>query len=230
MKLLLSTSLVLSVVTGLFFATEKSGKLVDQSKVTYNVGEDKQLNGAYKIEDASNVLRLRGSYTANKRAGDWYCFNAAGKMVMRYNYTVGKLLSLEQAELAALEIQVIDKNKEVTTGASIPLPVVSIEQYKKLLVEELKDQIPAKERVGKVEVTAEITALVSAKGDAKYIANYSINGIDNKLVIYLKDKLFDLEWIPAKYNDKTYKSEVKFSTSFQMDSASSSSKRFVWTF
>ena len=59
---------------------------------------------------------------------------------------------------------------------------------------------------------------------------FAINGIENKLVVYLKDKLFNLDWLPAQYNDKTYKSEVKFSTSFQIDSSTSSSKRFVWNF
>lgn len=230
MNILSFTTVALGAIVGFFTTVEKTGKLVDDSKVTYNIGEDKQLNGAYKIEDAAKVLRLRGSYLGNKRTGDWYCFNAAGKVVLRYNYTVDKLLSLEQTELDALEISVIDKNEDVKTKASIPLPICSIDQYKMLLTEELKDQIPTKDIQGIVTVNAEITALVDSKGGAKYVANYAINGVDYKLVIYLKDKLFDLDWIPAKFNEKTYKSEVKFATSFKMDSANTLNKRFIWNY
>ncbi len=230
MKMFVFATVALGSIVGFFTTTEKTGKLVDDSKVTYNIGEDKQLNGAYKIEDAGNSLRLRGNYLDNKRTGDWYCFNTAGKVVLRYNYSVGKLLSLEQTELDALEISVIDKNEEVKTKASIPLPICSIEQYKQLLIGELKDQIPAKEIQGVVTVNAVITALVDSKGGAKYLASYSISGVEYKTVVYLKDKLFDLDWIPAKFNDKTYKSEVKFATSFQIDAANASNKRFIWNY
>lgn len=230
MKILFFTTVALGSIVGFFTSVEKTGKLVDDSKVTYNIGEDKQLNGTYKIEDSASILRLRGNYLENKRTGDWYCFDASGKVVLRYNYTVDKLLSLDQTQLAAVEINVIDKNEEVKTNASIPFPICSIDQYKTLLVEELKDQIPAKEVSGKVNVNAEITAMVNAKGVTKYVATYVINGTENKLELYLKDKLFQLDWVPAKYNDKTYKSEVKFSTAFQMDSANSLNKRFIWNY
>lgn len=230
MNILLSTSLVLGLAASIFFYTEKTGKLVDESKVTYNINENKKLEGAFKIEDAANVLRLRGSYIADKRSGDWYCFDAKGKMVLRYNYTVGKLLSLEQGDLTTLDIKVLDKNTEVANNASIPIPICSIDQYKTILIEELKDQLPGKEKAGIIDVTAEIIAMIDGNGSAKYVALYAVNGVENKVVIYLKDKLFDLEWLPAKYNGKTYKSEVKFSTSFQIDPSTSSSKRFVWNY
>lgn len=228
MKILFNTILVLGLATNAYFTIEKTGKLVDNSKVTYNVGEDKLLTGAYKIEDAKNILRLRGSYKENKRTGDWYCFDAAGKMVLRYNYTVNKLLSLEQTELAALTIKVIDRNDDVATNASIPVPICAIDQYKHLMEEELKDQLPAKLKAAKTTVSAEIVASIDATGEAKYIAFYTANGVEEKVNLYLKDKLFNLEWLPAKYNDKTYKSEVKFTTTLELDPASFS-KRFIWS-
>lgn len=229
MKILFSASLVLGLATGFYFTTEKIGKLVDNSKVTYNVGEDKLLTDAYKIEDAKNVLRLRGTYKENKRIGDWYCFDASGKMVLRYNYTVNKLLSLEQTELAALTIKVIDKDEDVATNARIPVPICAIDQYKSLMEEELKDQLPAKLKAAKTKISAEIVAMVDANGEAKYIAYYQANGVEEKVNVYLRDKLFSLEWLPAKYNEKTYKSEVKFTTTFELDPASTS-KRFIWTY
>ncbi len=229
MKTLLTSSLIVGLAAVLFSTIEKSGTLVDQSKVTYNITEDKKLSGAYLIQDATNVTRIRGSYTDNKRSGDWYCFDQTGKMVLRYNYNANKLLSLDQDAVSALEIKVVDKDPDVATNARIPVPICSIEQYKKLLIEELKDQIPTKERTEKVSVTADITAIVDANGSAKYIAFYVLKGVEYKAILYTKDKLFNLEWLPAKYNDKTYKSEVKFSSTFDVDPGSTT-RRFVWNY
>jgi hypothetical protein len=229
MKIILTSSLIVGLATVLFSTIEKSGILVDQSKVTYNITEDKKLSGAYIIQDAANVLRLRGSYTDNQRSGDWYCFDQTGKMVMRYNYTANKLVSLDQTSLSSLEIKVMDKDPDVATNARIPIPICSVEQYKKLLIEELKDQIPAKERAEKANVTADITAMVDQNGSAKYTALYYLKGIEYKANLYTKDKLFNLEWLPAKYNDKTYKSEVKFSATFDID-PNGFNRRFVWNY
>ncbi len=229
MKIFLTTSLVLGLATSLIFTTEKTGKLVDGSKVTFNIDDQKSLTGAFKIEGDANMLRLRGSYVANKRSGDWYAFNSKGEMVLRYNYTADKLLSLAKDDLATLEIKVIDKNDNVATNARIPVPICSIEQYKRILTEELKDQLPGKDRADKATVTAEITAMIDNNGAAKYVALYVVNGVENKAVVYLKDKVFNLEWLPAKYEDKTYKSEVKFNTTFQVDPADNS-RRFVWNY
>lgn len=229
MKLILTSSLLVALATALYSTIEKSGTLVDQSKVTYNITEDKKLSGAFVIEDAAKVIRLRGSYTDNKRSGDWYCFDQTGKMVMRYNYSANKLLSLDQASLSSLEIKVVDKDPDVSTNARIPVPICSVEQFKKILVEELKDQIPAKDRSEKVSLTADITAMIDQHGSAKYIALYIMKGVEYKANIYTKDKLFNLEWLPAKYNDKTYKSEVKFSSTFELDPGASM-KRFVWNY
>lgn len=229
MKIALTSSLIVGLAAVLFSTVEKSGSLVDQSKVTYNLTEDKKLTGAYLIQDAANVIRLRGSYTDNKRSGDWYCFDQTGKLVLRYNYTANKLLSLDQSSLTSLEIKVIDKDPDVTTNARIPIPVCSVDQFKKLMVEELKDQIPAKDKAEKVSVTADITAMIDANGAAKYAALYYIKGVEYKATIYTKDKLFNLEWLPAKYNDKTYKSEVKFSSTFDLD-PNAFNRRFVWNY
>ncbi|MCY1521637.1 hypothetical protein D9M68_564590 [compost metagenome] len=229
MKILFTSGLVVSLAASLFLATEKTGTLVDQSKVTYNISEDKKLNGAFIIEDASKVLRLRGNYTDNKRTGDWYAFDASGKAVLRYNYTLNKLLSLDQNAVTSLEIKVVDKDEEVASKARIPVPVCSIDQYKKILIEELKDQMPAKEKAEKVSVDADFTTMVDAGGSAKYIATYYIKGVEYKANLFLKDKLFAIEWIPAKYNDKNYKSEVKFSASFEMD-PNTMNRRFIWNY
>ncbi|SFG57950.1 toxin-antitoxin system YwqK family antitoxin [Pedobacter insulae] len=229
MKVVLTSSLIVGLAVALFSTIEKKGNLIDQSKVTYNITEDKKLNGAYLIEDADNVTRLRGSYVDNKRTGDWYCFDKAGKLVLRYNYTANKLLSLDKDAMTTLEIKVVDKDVDVATNARIPVPICSVEQYKKLLIEELKDAIPAKDRAEKLSVTADITAMVDQNGSAKYVALYLLKGVEYKANLYTKDKLFSLEWLPAKYNDKTYKSEVKFSSTFELDPGDMS-RRFIWNY
>ncbi|MEJ5994107.1 hypothetical protein WG904_06695 [Pedobacter sp. Du54] len=229
MKIFLATSLLAGLTTLLVLSVEKTGKLVDQSKVTYNITEDKKLEGAFIIEDAANVTRLRGSYKDNKRSGDWYAFNSAGKMVLRYNYTANKLLSLDQNAIAGLEIKVIDKDPNIANSARIPVPICSVDQFKRLLEEELKDQIPPKERSGKAKVTADFLAMVDANGQAKYVANYVINNLEYKANLSFKDKLFRMEWLPAESEGKTYKSEVRFSSSFEIDPASFN-RRFVWNY
>lgn len=229
MKTLLTSSLIVGLVLALFSTVERSGGLIDQSKVTYNISENKKLNGAYVIKDVANITRLRGSYTDNKRSGDWYCFDQAGKMVLRYNYTANKLLSLDQTAVSALEIKIMDKDPDVSTNARIPIPICSIEQYKNLLIEELKDQIPPKDKSEKVSVTADITAMVDQNGSAKYTAMYVMKSAEYKVNLYTKDKLFNLEWLPAKYNDKTYKSEVTFSTTFMIDPGTIT-RRFIWNY
>ena len=229
MKALLTSSLIVGLAAALFTTIEKSGSLVDKSKVTYNITEDKKLSGPFIIEDAAKVTRLRGSYADNKRSGDWYCFDQTGKVVLRYNYTANKLLSLDQNSVSSLEIKVIDKDPDVSTNARIPIPICSIEQYKTLLVEELKDQIPPRERAEKATVNADITASIDQNGSAKYTALYYVKGVEYKANLYTKDKLFNLEWLPAKYNDKTYKSEVKFSSTFEID-PNAFQRRFVWNY
>ena len=229
MKILLTTSLFAGLATMLILGVEKTGKLVDQSKVTYHLTEEKKLDGAFLIEDAANVTRLRGTYKGDKRSGDWYCFDATGKLVLRYNYTASKLLSVDQNSIAGLDIKVIDKDQTVATNARIPVPICSVDQFKKLLEAELKDQIPAKERAGKAKVSADFLAMVNAKGEAKYVATYAINGIEYKANLSFNDKVFNMEWLPAEYEGKTYKSEVRFSSTFEID-PNTFNRRFIWNY
>ena len=229
MKTVLTSSLIVGLATFLLSTIEKTGKLVDDSKVTFNITEDKKLTGTYLIQDVANVTRLRGSYADNKRFGDWYCFDNTGKLVLRYNYTTNKLLSLDQSTLTSLEFKVIDKDPDVVSNARIPIPICSVEQYKKLMVEELKDQMPVKDRSEIANVTADISAMIDQNGTAKYTALYVLKGVEYKVNLYIKDKIFSLEWLPAKYNDKTYKSEVKFSSVFDINPGGFV-RRFVWNY
>ena len=229
MKTLFATTLFIGLGAIIVNSVEKTGTLVDNSKVTYNVTEDNKLNGPIKITDVSKVVRLSGAFTDNKRSGNWYAFDADGKMALRYNYTAGKLVALDQTAYATVEIKVIDKDPEVTKNARIPVPICDLEQYKKILLAELEDQLPGKERAAVATVNAEITAMVDAKGEAKYVAVYAINGVENKATLFLKDKIFNIEWLPAQLGDKTYKSEVKFSGSFKID-PSTHAKRFIWNY
>lgn len=229
MKTLLVTSLLIGAGVVIINSVEKTGTLVDNSKVTYNITEDKKLDGPIQVTDNDKVVRLTGMYTANKRSGNWYCFDKNGKLALRYNYTAGKLVALEQEAFSSVDIKVMDRDPEVVKNARIPVPICDLEQYKKIMLAELEDQIPPKERAAKARVNAEITAMIDASGEAKYVALYSINNVEHKATLFLKDKVFTINWLPAELNGKTYRSELKFSGVFDID-PSNLNKRFIWNY
>ncbi|KQC01164.1 hypothetical protein [Pedobacter sp. Hv1] len=227
MKILLTTSLVLSLSFVSFI--EKTAMLIDQSKVTYQIGENKKLNGLYTIEDQQKNIRIRGNYKENKRIGDWYCFDAKGQTVLRYNYTTQKILTLDQESIATVDIKVLSNDTEVNDNATVAIPICSIDQYKKILIAELKDQMPPKDKSEAAKVTASITALVDKDGKAKYIATYILDQVTHQSTLFLKDKVFNIEWLPAKYKGQSYSAEVKFETAFKID-PSAGTRRFIWNY
>jgi len=228
MKIFIASSLLIGLTLITLNSIEKTGKLIDKSQVTYNLTEDKVLDGAYTIQDAANVTRLRGSYAKDKRTGNWYCFNSKGKLVLRYNYDLKKLVHFEDEELNGVEITVLDKDTDVVKNASIPLPICSIEQFKTLIVSELKDEISLKNKDVGADVEAEITALVKADGKVLYNVKYALKGLSYTTMVFPKDKLFSIQWLPATYKDKAYKSEFKFSSTFKLEA--SDHKRFIWNY
>ncbi|MEJ5962250.1 hypothetical protein [Pedobacter immunditicola] len=226
MKIFITSILILA--SGALAVLEKTGKLVDQSKVSYNINDEKLLDGVYTIADTAHVTRLRGSYAQNKRVGNWYCFNAQGKVVLRYNYDLNKLVALEKEELNAVEIKILDKNAKVAEKASVPIPVCSIDQYKSLMVAELKDELSRHDKLSAGNVDAKITALVKADGTAIYTAQYNLSGVSYTTKIYPKDKLFTIQWLPAAYEGKALKSEFTFVSSFMFKPGDH--KRFIWNY
>lgn len=226
MRSVLSSIVVMTMLFVNFDKVEKSAKLIDQSKVFYNLSEDDKLEGAYEIKDVNQLTRLRGSYIKNKRAGNWYCFDASGKMVLRYNYDLKKLVSLDEDQFAGVSVTVLDKDPDAVKNASMPVAVCSMDQMKKIVEEQLKNDIPAKMKAEGGQVTADFSIKVNPDGGAKYFAKYVFKDLSYTTMVYVKSKVFELEWLPATYNGKAYKSEVTFSSTF--DLIPGDHKRFIW--
>lgn len=226
MKSLITFTLVTGLVSGVFSIIEKSGRLVDQSKVSYNLSDDKTFHGAFEIKDVKDITRLRGSYTNNSRSGNWYCFDTDGKMVLRYNYDLKKLVSLDQEQLSGLTITVIDKNSDVSNNASAPIPICSIDQLKKIVEEQLKNDMPAKLKAEGGKVSANFIIKVNPEGEAKYFAEYVFKEVSYTTMVFVKNKIFQIDWLPATFEGKAYKSEVAFSSSFELTPGDH--KRFIW--
>lgn len=226
MRSVLSSIVVMTMLFVNFDKVEKSAKLIDQSKVFYNLSEDDKLEGAYEIKDVNQLTRLRGSYIKNKRSGNWYCFDASGKMVLRYNYDLKKLVSLDEDQFAGVSVTVLDKDPDAVKNASMPVAVCSMDQMKKIVEEQLKNDIPAKMKAEGGQVTADFSIKVNPDGEAKYFAKYVFKDLSYTTMVYVKSKVFELEWLPATYNGKAYKSEVTFSSTF--DLIPGDHKRFIW--
>jgi hypothetical protein len=225
MKVLLTAAFI-TMVMSVMPPVEKTARLVDQSKVSYNVSENQVLNGAFEIKDVKDITRVRGGYTNDKRSGNWYCFDAAGKMVLRYNYDLKKIVSLDEDQLGGISAKVLDKDTDAVNNASMPVPVCSIDQMKKIVEEQLKNDIPAKMRAEGGQVTADFTIKVNPDGEAKYFAKYVFKDLSYTTMVYVKDKVFQIEWLPSSYKGKAYKSEVTFSSSFEL--VPGDHKRFIW--
>ena len=205
---------------------EKLGRLIDQSKVSYNLSKDNKLEGAFEIKDVKDITRVRGGYKNDKRSGNWYCFDAAGKMVLRYNYDLKKIVSLDEDQLGGISAKVLDKDTDAVNNASMPVPVCSIDQMKKIVEEQLKNDIPAKMKAEGGQVTADFTIKVNPDGEAKYFAKYVFKDLSYTTMVYVKDKVFQIEWLPSRYKGKAYKSEVTFSSSFEL--VPGDHRRFIW--
>lgn len=225
MKTFLISNFLIAMIATLALFTEKEGQLIDSSKVTYNI-ENKMLNGRYLIKDTKAQIRLQGSYKDNKRSGNWYCFNAEGKMVLRYNYDVKKLISLDDKAFDSVEVEILDKNPDVVSKASNPYPMCDIGQLKTILIEELKNDPKFKSEAGMID--ANITVKINAEGKAQYYAKYTLNNVVYDTTIFLQDKLFTIEWFPSQYESRSYKSEFNFSARFQL--LPSDHKRFIWNY
>lgn len=220
------TAVLITMVMSIMPPVEKTARLVDQSKIVYNVSDNQVLNGAFEIKDLKNVTRLRGSYTNDKRSGNWYCFDASGKVVLRYNYDLKKLISLDEDQFAGVSVTVLDKDPDAVKNASMPVAVCSMDQMKKIVEEQLKNDIPAKMKAEGGQVTADFSIKVNPDGEAKYFAKYVFKDLSYTTMVYVKSKVFELEWLPATYNGKAYKSEVTFSSTF--DLIPGDHKRFIW--
>lgn len=212
---------------GLFFNKEVSGLLADESKVVYNMSDDKKLNGAFSISKEEKLV-LRGSYKNNKRVGNWYCFNPDGTVYLRYNYDQKKLVALDTARVARAVVE-IPGAKGDASSASIPVPVCSIDQYVSLLGAEFRRLVLAENGTAEGIVAVELVANVAPNGKAAYVANYSADGVTMTKRLKPADKLFDIEWLPATHGGEKMAAVFKVNMSVDLSNSASGRQRFRWT-
>lgn len=209
------------------YSKEITVTLSDNSKVIYNVSEDKKLNGPFAITREDKVL-LRGSYKDDKRSGNWYCFNPDGSVYMRYNYDQKKLVVLDTARVARAIVE-FPGIKEESANGSIPVPVCSIDQYVSLLGSEFRRLILAENKNAEGVVPVELIANIDRNGKATYTGNYVAEGVTMTKRLKPDVKLFYIEWLPATMSGKSVEAVFKVNMSVDLSSNDVGRQRFRWT-
>jgi hypothetical protein len=225
----IKTLLIISVFgLGILFNKEVSGLLPDNSKVVYNLSDDKKLNGAFAISTKDDKLVIRGSYKDGKRAGNWYCFNPDGTVFMRYNYDINKLVALDSAIISRVKVEIVEGNEEAKKVASIPVPVCSMEQYISLLGAEFRRLILAENKTAQGTIAVELTASIDRNGKAGYMGIYTVDRTTVTKRLNPNNKMFNIEWIPASYKGEKLAANFKINMTCDLSSNDSSRQRFRW--
>ncbi|MCX2573673.1 hypothetical protein [Pedobacter sandarakinus] len=225
MKNFAITTLALS---SFFVLAQKTEKLSNDCVVTYNVDESGKKEGSYLVNDRANNTVLRGSYKGGLRSGDWYAFDREGKVLLRYNYSLKKLVTLSDKQVGDFSYKILDKNEDISKNARIPVAICSADLLKSYVASQLVNQMPIKLKANKAAVSGSVLVMLDANGSPKYVVEYGIEGVGYKATVDLDSKAFQIDWIPATLADKTFKSEVRFDINFNIDP--SQQRRFIWNF
>ena len=231
LKELTLTLLLAIFLINLTFAQEaKIAVLSDRSKVNYALNESKHINGSFTVVNAENKLLLRGAYKDSKRTGNWYAFNANGNVFLRYNYDSNKLLFLDTVSMNRIKVQIKSNDDAVTENASIPFPILSVDQYVSLLGTEFKRIILRENKNASGTIDVDFIANVDEKGRAYYEAAYSADNIPTTKKLIISEKPFDLQWIPANYSGKAYASIFSVKVRVDLSDRGVNLQRFNWNF
>lgn len=228
MKSLILTTVSALVFSAFYIETDKTEKLKDNSIVKYHLDDKGKKNGPISITDPKGTILLSGSFKNSVRTNDWYCFDKDGTVILRYNYTLKKLISLSDKQIVGLKFRTIDKDEEVIKEAQVPVPICGVEQFKALFIAEFYNQIPPKQKATKANLKGEVTAMINEKGSVKYFVKYVLEGYEYKTNVDPDTKAFAIEWIPSTYKDKSYKSEVTFDIDLSIEP--STERRFIWNY
>ena len=221
---------MIAIANACYSQDQKSAILSDQSTVNYVVNDQKQLEGPFSIYRTKDEVFLRGSYRNNMRSGNWYAFNQEGKVFMRYNYDLKKVLFIDTVSINRLNVQVATKDSQIREKASIPFPVCSIDQYISLLGTELKRLILQENKGADGNLNVELVADVSKDGKANYYGLYNANGVNSKKRLILPDNNFKIDWIPASYNGEKYAATFSVKASIDFRSGIPGRQRFLWVY
>ena len=207
---------------------EKKIALNDDLRVVYHVKENNVKQGSYYIQNIkSSQFYVRGAYTDNKRSGNWYFYNEAGKPETIYSYQQNKLAFIDSTLLNKLTITIPGEDKEVSEKSQIPVLLSPI----KLFLAEMSNNItiPPDHFPGNESLPIQIKAAIDVNGITKYFLIYNHNGKPLEQQIKLKRSPFEIEWAPAVYNKKPVNSEVIINTAINGTAESSDGhRRFRW--
>jgi hypothetical protein len=212
-----------------FAQQQKSVILSDQSKLVFNSPDSKRLDGPYIVSSNDKVF-LRGVYKNDMRTGNWYAFNENEKLFMRYNYDLKKILFVDTTSIGRLNINIASSDPVVKEKASIPVPISSIDQYVSLLGAELKRIILKENKNAQGALTADLITNIDKNGRPTYYATYPANGVLAKTRLFVAEKNFNLEWIPASYNGETYASSFSVKAKIDFGQEIPGRQRFQWVY
>lgn len=209
---------------------EKKIALSDDIKITYHVNKENIKEGAFYIRQSKpEQLLVKGSYTDNKKSGNWYFYNESGKPETIYSFHQNKLAFIDSALLNKITINLPEQDKEVIENARIPVLLSPI----KLLLSELSNSIsiPGDHFLVNQPLAIQIKAAIDVNGESKYYVTYKHNGRNIEQQVKLKKSAFEIGWIPASYNAKPIKSEYIVNTAINNPAESEDGhRRFQWNY
>jgi len=209
---------------------QKTTSLSDATKVVYAMNDAKKLDGVYSVMKDDDKVLLRGVYKDNARAGNWYAFNDNGKVFLRYNYDLNKLVYLDTLSINRLSVNVNTPDPTAKEKASIPVPIASIDQYISLLGTELKRMILRENKNADGTLDVELTTNIDKKGRANYEASYFADGLKVVKRLVIAEKGFDIDWIPSSYNGQNYASTFTVKARIDFTQKPGIKQRFIWVY
>lgn len=207
---------------------EKKILINDDARLIYHVKENNIKDGSYYIKTAkSDQFLVRGAYTDNKRSGNWYFYNEAGKPESIYSYQKNSLAFIDSALLDKITINIPGQDKNVIENTQIPVLLSPIN----LFLAEMSNNIiiPEEHFNTNEELLIKIKSIIEVNGDAKYFLIYNHNGKEIEQLIKIKNSTFTIDWIPAMFNKNPIKSEFIVNTAISGNTNSSEGhRRFRW--
>jgi len=207
---------------------EKKIALNDNAKIVYHVKDNNVKEGSYYIKSSKNdQLIVKGAYTDDKRSGNWYFYDEAGKPETVYSYQQNKLAFIDSSLVNKLTINLPGQDKEVVEKTQIPVLLSSM----KLFLAEMSNNIviPQEHFPGDEALPIQIKSVIDTDGQARYSVIYKHNKKEVEQQVKLKRSEFDIEWMPALYNKKPIKSEVIINTEISGSGQDGDNfRRFRW--
>lgn len=213
-------SFALVLILGSFYslgfaqkASKKNVNLPDDSKFVYSV-VDNSYSGIYEAKNKNGDVITRGKYLNDQRVGNWFFLNGDNTLYLRYDYDNKKILFVDGKSIAFATIKINTEKDEDKKLASVPLPLISIEQYASLLTTLVKDKIPSEVKKAHKALKVDIVAEIDVNGKAAYLAQYVVEDKVKTQRFDLLGQNYVIDWIPASLNNKKLSSQFSFNTEF----------------